>query len=61
MKKKNKSKLKQKLANIKNNQPYKDLFKLGLEKMLNEKLSDEEVDDMDMILSGLSKEDRDEY
>ena len=61
MKKKSKSKLKQKLANIKNNQPYKDLFKLGLEKMLNEKLSDEEVDDMDMILSGLSKEDRDEY
>jgi hypothetical protein len=29
--------------------------------MLNEKLSDKEVDDMDMILSGLSKEDRDEY
>ncbi len=61
MKKKSKSKLKQKLANIKNNQPSKDLFKLGLEKMLNEKLSDEEVEDMDMILSGLSKEDREEY
>ena len=61
MSKKNKSNLKKQIAKIKNNQPYKDLFKLGLEKMLNEKLSDEEADDMDMILSGLSKKDRYEY
>ena len=33
-----------------------DLFKMGLEKMLKQKLSEEEVNELDLALSGLRKE-----